>query len=98
MQESLPRFEDKDDDGETKDKSYKVPGTLQLKEIIEYLFQTLKVKDHLLISESDKSRDNLDPCDYIELVLKTPKGSMEQDTIVLDNQLVLHCVFNYLYT
>ena len=98
MQSSLPRFTDKDDDGETKDKSYKVPATLQLKEIVEYLFHTLKVKDYLLISDSDKTNDNLDPCDYIDLVLETPKDSIKPEKIVLDNQLVLHCLFNYLYT
>ena len=89
----LQRITDTDDDGNKRDKSYKIVGTCEINQIIKFLFDDLNVKESLLISQDGPT----EATDYLDLALEVPEGVMNQKYIILDNQLILKNAFNFLY-
>ena len=69
--DSLPKF--KTTDADTKqliDKSYKVPANFEIWKILDYLYNNLGVKEHIL----DSNRDNQEATDHLSLGVKLPPG------------------------
>ena len=69
--DSLPKFMTQDTDTkQVIDKSYKVPVNFEIWKILDYLYNNLGVKEHIL----DSNRDNQEATDHLSLGVKLPKG------------------------
>ena len=69
-----------------------MPVNFEIYKILDYLYNNLGVKEHIL----DSNRDNQEATDHLSLGLKLPKGR-NSEHIILDNRLELSHVFNYIY-
>lgn len=66
----LPSFFDIEEDGSKREKSYKITVSCLVGQIIKFIFDDLKVKEHLLISAGGEPAAE----DYLDLALKVPDG------------------------
>ena len=66
----MPNFKTTENDtGKLVDKTYKVPGTFQISKILEYLYQNLDVKSHII----DTRREQQSAQDHLAVALRVPK-------------------------
>lgn len=70
-----------------------MPTTFKLSQILAYIYDSLNVKEHII----DTNRDNQSADEHLAFALKMPQGRSERNYIILDNELELGQVFNYLF-
>ena len=69
-----------------------MPVNFEIYKILDYLYNNLGVKEHIL----DSNRDNQEATDHLSLGLKLSKGRGAEH-IILDNRLELSQAYNYIY-
>ena len=77
-------------------RSYKVPTNYTIESIIDYVYNSLKVKDYIVSNEKDTKK----PTEFLALALKVNKNQInqnEQNYVILDNKVQVGSIFNYLY-
>ena len=72
-----------------------MPSHFEVQEIIEFLWETAKLKDYFLLTDKNKSV----AIQHMELCLKTQNVSADgqKEFIILDLKVKIMTVFNYLW-
>lgn len=89
------------DDKKLEEKSFKVPYRYQIKEVINYMYDTMELKNHC---NNDLERN--DALSHIELIMKTKPASLGNEPpeegpdnyILLDNEIATGLVRNELWS